>query len=483
MVAHGPDHKLHYLMFKKYMEISTDGVLGVNAAGRIVEINTAYCDFLGIKREDAVGRPVQEIIPTTKMLTVIEKRLTEIDAVHHFKSDLVGVVTSRAAVVENDKALGAIAQIRFIDQTSEVNERLGKLHAEAQGYKKQLNACRKSAITFESIIGTDPCMDELLKTAQKIAGHDLAVLLLGETGTGKEVFAHAIHNASPRAGKPLVEVNCAAIPGELLESELFGYEAGAFSGARKGGKPGKIELADAGTLFLDEIAEMPCAMQAKLLRVLQDGRVERLGGVTPRTVNVRTIAATNRDILKLVEEKTFRDDLYYRLNVMRLELPPLRARQEDIPLLAEFYLAQMNQQYEAQKFFSRAAVKALKAYAWPGNVRELRNAVLRSFIMADGNLIDKQYLPDEIAGCKKLLASPVQKDGFMHLGLLLHDTEKEVILRTLRHFDGNYAATAGALGVHRGTLYKKIKKYSDASANVIQEPQEKRREKSGRSGG
>jgi transcriptional regulator with PAS, ATPase and Fis domain len=420
---------------------------------------------------------VQEIIPTTKMLTVIEKCLTEIDAIHHFKSGLVGVVTSRAAVVDDDKTVGAIAQIRFIDQTREVNERLGKLYAEAQGYKKQLNACRNSRITFDSIIGTDPGMGELRKTARKIAGHDLAVLLLGETGTGKEMFAHAIHNASPRAGKPLVEVNCAAIPGELLESELFGYAPGAFSGACKGGKPGKIELADKGTLFLDEIAELPYAMQAKLLRVLQDGKVERLGGVAPKKIDVRIIAATNRDILKLVNEKTFRDDLYYRLNVIRLELPPLCARKGDIDQFVEFYLAQMNQQYEANKFFSRTAAKAFKKYPWPGNVRELRNAVLRAFTMADGNLIDEQHLPAEMIGRKKSLPSYPHKAGDVPLDVLLRDTEQESILHALKRFDNDYSAAANALGIHRATLYKKVKRYTKESAKSVKKP-----EKGGRSG-
>jgi transcriptional regulator with PAS, ATPase and Fis domain len=319
-------------------------------------------------------------------------------------------------------------------------------------------------------------MGELRKTARKIAGHDLAVLLLGETGTGKELFAHAIHNASPRAGKPLVEVNCAAIPGELLESELFGYAPGAFSGAHKGGKPGKIELADKGTLFLDEIAELPYAMQAKLLRVLQDGKVERLGGVAPKKIDVRIIAATNRDILRLVNEKIFRDDLYYRLNVIRLELPPLCARKGDIDQFVEFYLAQMNQQYEANKFFSRTAAKAFKKYTWPGNVRELRNAVLRAFTMADGNLIDEQHLPAEMIGRKKSLPSYPHKAGDVPLDVLLRDTEQESILHALKRFDNDYSAAADALGIHRATLYKKVKRYTKESAKSIKKP-----EKGGRS--
>ena len=302
-------------------------------------------------------------------------------------------------------------------------------------------------------------MDTLRDLALRIARYDLAVLLLGETGTGKEIFAHAIHNASPRSGKPMVEVNCAAIPGELLESELFGYESGAFSGAGKGGKPGKIELANNGTLFLDEIAEMPYAMQAKLLRVLQDGKMERLGGVTTRKVDVRVIAATNKDILQLVEKKIFRDDLYYRLNVVRLEIPPLRLRKKDIPLLVEYYLAQLNQQYEAQKVFSRAAERAVKSYSWPGNVRELRNAVMRSFIMADGNLIEASHLPDEIAKCKKKVN--IYNTGNKNLSSVLHNTEKDVIMQTLQDCNYSYIKASKILGVHRGTLYKKVKQYAD----------------------
>lgn len=456
------EHRLCFLMFKKYMEISTDGILGVDAAGRVVEINAAYCNFLGIRREEALGRPVQEIIPSTKMLTIMEKRLTDIDDIHRLNNDLVGVMTSRSVVLDGEATVGAIAQVRFISQTNELNERLAKLHAEAQGYKKQLNACRKIGTTFESIIGAEPCMSALRETALRIAGHDLSVLLLGETGVGKDIFAHAIHNASARSGKPMVEINCAAIPGELLESELFGYESGAFSGARKGGKPGKMELADNGTLFLDEIAELPGPMQAKLLRVLQDGKVERLGGVTSRRINARVIAATNRDIMQLVDKKLFREDLYYRLSAARLEIPPLRARVKDIPLLSAFYLAQVNQQYEAGKFFSRAADKALQAYYWPGNVRELRNAILYSFIMTDNNIIDVRHLPEEMRRCKSNAhIKPGNKPVNLHS--VLADTKKSILLETLEKCHNNYIQAAQMLGIHRSTLYKKMKQYADIS--------------------
>ncbi|MDR2051440.1 MAG: sigma 54-interacting transcriptional regulator [Deltaproteobacteria bacterium] len=454
--------KLHQLMFKKYMEISTDGVLGVDVSGRIVEINESYCDFLGIARDDAIGKPVQTVIPTTKMLTVIKKRLTEIDSIHHLRDDdLVGVITSRAVVLdENNQTAGAIAQIRFVDRTSELAERLQKLQAEVHSYKEKLLLSNHNLSTFESIVCSNRRMKELSQTAMKMSGHDFPVLLLGETGTGKEVFAHAIHNASPRSKNAFIHVNCAAIPSELLESELFGYEEGAFSGSRKGGKPGKIELADNGTLFLDEIADMPLPMQGKLLLALQDGNIDRLGAVKSRKVNVRIMAATNKNLLKKVEEKTFRDDLYYRINVMRLELPPLRERTEDIPLLTEFYLTQLNLQYGMQKFFSRAAGAALRKYSWPGNVRELRNAVFSSFILTDGNLIDLQHLPVEIAIRRKLHFSYPSPGNYRSLRLqpLMQELEKEIILQALKECNNNYAAASRFLGIHRGTLYKKVRK-------------------------
>ena len=452
-----PDNsELLLAMFKTYMDITTDGVLAVDRDGIIVEMNKAYCNFLELTRKDVIGHHVTEIIPSTKMTVLIRDKLTDIDDVHYFGDQHVGALTSRSVVLKDGEAIGAIAHIRLLERTSEVALRLQKLHAEVASYKNRLTHV-PDEFSFDSIIGEDPLMQSLKKLGHKAARHDVPVLLLGETGTGKEVFAHAIHKASNRATKAFIKVNCAAIPSELLESELFGYENGAFSGARKGGKPGKIELAHEGTLFLDEIADMPLGMQAKLLRVLQDGEVDRLGSVRPRKVNVRIIAATNKDLMKKVAENEFRDDLFYRINVFRLELPALRDRSGDIPLLAAYYLTQLNIQYEMQKCFSHDAENILRKYAWPGNVRELRNVIARAFILADGNLIDIHHLPTELSVRARLKNSLTRFSG-MTLENIIKEVEHEILEQALRAHKGNYAQAAKSLGIHRATLYKKMGK-------------------------
>ena len=283
------------------------------------------------------------------------------------------------------------------------------------------------------------------------------MLILGESGTGKEMFAQAIHRASYRKSKAFVPINCAAIPKELLESELFGYEGGAFTGARKEGKPGKFELANGGTIFLDEIGSMPLEMQAKLLRVLEERKFERVGGNNKIQLDARIIAATNENIEEAVKKGQFREDLYYRLNVITLDIPPLRERIDDIPILCEELLDYLAKELECQrKTIDNKTLKILKDYDWPGNVRELRNVLERGMNFSHGNIILPKHLPERVS---TNLKPSVDYDEIYPLDEIVAQAEKEAIINALNKTKGNKTKAAKKLGIHRTALYKKIEKY------------------------
>ncbi|MEN6382922.1 MAG: sigma 54-interacting transcriptional regulator, partial [Rectinema sp.] len=285
--------------------------------------------------------------------------------------------------------------------------------------------------------------------------------ITGESGTGKELFAQAIHNSSARCTGPFVRINCAALPDNLLESELFGYEEGAFTGARKGGKPGKFDLAKGGTIFLDEIGDMPLTMQTKLLSVLQERVVERIGGTNPIPIDVRVIAATNRDLEKMVAEQTFREDLYYRLNVVRLDIPSLRERLEDIPILVEDLIQRLNCHLRTNIHgISPPALDLLQSYRWPGNVRELENHLERAINlchMKQQTCLTVEHFPS--LSSSKFSKIEILDNGQTALPDLLDGIEEQLLKKALQESDGNKAKTAKILGIHSSALYRKLKKY------------------------
>lgn len=312
---------------------------------------------------------------------------------------------------------------------------------------------------INDIVGNDVKIAKQKELAIKASRTISTILITGESGTGKEVFAHAIHNSSPRRKEPFIKVNCAAIPETLLESELFGYAEGAFTGARKEGKPGKFELANHGTIFLDEIGDMSLSMQAKLLRVLQDKEVERIGGTQPIKVNVRIITASNQDLKKLVAEKKFREDLYYRLNVIILDLPPLRERKTDIPLISNVLLKRLNIELGSDvSRISDEVIKKFMAYDWPGNIRELENTLERAINFCENaNEFTIDDLPNNIAFFEEKNLGLNSSDT---LEKILEQSEKKAIISTLNSCGGNKSKTARALDIHRSVLYKKISKYN-----------------------
>jgi DNA-binding NtrC family response regulator len=313
------------------------------------------------------------------------------------------------------------------------------------------------------LLGVSPGMQEIYRLIEMAAPSPAPVLILGETGTGKELVARTIHELSQRAKGPFVAVNCSAIPETLLESELFGHEKGAFTGAMAR-RPGYFELADGGTIFLDEIAEMTPNLQAKYLRVLQDSQVRRIGGHDEVAVDVRVVCATNKDVVKAVQDGALREDLYYRVNVLTISLPPLRRRVEDIPLLAEAFMAEFNAKYERQvRGIDEAALKLLRDHAWPGNVRELRNVIERAVVSCEDGVITAEYLPIAPLG-----AAPAERANMVVLpvGTTLDDGEKQLILRTLQSVNNNKTRAAEILGTTPKTLHNKARRWRELQAET-----------------
>ena len=364
---------------------------------------------------------------------------------------LTGEATVEAAV--EAMKLGAREFLTKPISLKELDRLVRKAYETGQLRKenRQLKAALRYQHTPSQIIGQSEPMQEMCRLIARVAPTDKPILIQGESGTGKELVARALHDASPIADKPLVVINCAALPETLLESELFGYEKGAFTGAT-GMKPGLFEVADGGTLFIDEIGELALSLQAKLLRVLEDGSLRRVGSVKERRVRVRLIAATNRDLAEEVKEKRFREDLFYRINVLTIYLPPLRQRAGDLPLLVEHLTG-------PEWHLDPDVIPTLERYSWPGNVRQLQNALDRAKILADDDRIRVENLPPEIVNSAH--ARPSSISGDVDLDTLTH----EHVLETYRRHSNNKARTARALGIGRRTLYRLLEKYRIADAD------------------
>lgn len=368
------------------------------------------------------------------------------------------VFVSRVPITDQGRIVGAVAVcvFRYLGEAQKFGDHVRNMGRELQYYKSQVRKLSGAKYSFDALIGNSPAIHEAKESAQQMAKNQTPVLILGETGTGKELFAHAIHQDGPRRDRPFISVNCASIPEGLVESELFGYDEGAFTGARKGGKPGKFELAHGGTIFLDEINELPYYVQAKLLRVLQEGEIDRVGGTEVSYVDVRVISATNADLGRLIKEKHFREDLYYRINAFQLKIPPLRERTEDIPLLCEHFIDTCN--YElgtATVEVDKKALQLFANYSWPGNVRELKNVMQRACINAGSGIIGLNHLPQEFTGKMNDTEPAAAED----LKTFLESAEKEHILRALQSVRWSRNEAADALGINRTQLYRKMKHY------------------------
>ncbi len=444
-------------IYKLIFESIYNGCMVTDENGYITHFNGPYGQFLGLEPAKQIGKHCTEVIENTRMHIVAKSGKPEIN--HSQKIKGQNMVVQRIPIKKNGEVIAVFGQVMFKDirDVRKLAEKLSLLETKVELYEKELYSLRSTYYTLDSIVGVSNCVQVLKRDALRAAGLNFPVLITGESGTGKELFAHAIHNASNRRLHPFIRINCSAIPKDLLESELFGYEKGAFTGASSNGKPGKFELAHHGTMFLDEISDLPIEMQPKLLRVLEEKELERIGGNSLIRTDFRLVAATNQNLEQMLEEGKFRQDLFYRLNVIPIHIPPLRERQEDIMPLAEHLLKQICQEASIpEKKIDLQSQEALKNYNWPGNVRELSNVIGRVLSYLEKDTIHLCDLPFYLYSKHKNHNS----SNYSSLKNLQAGAEKDAIRSALESTDYNKSQAANLLGIHRTLLYKKMKKYN-----------------------
>ncbi|AWI07287.1 sigma 54-interacting transcriptional regulator [Clostridium drakei] len=439
--------------FKKILEASHDLICFVDDRRIISYVNPSYEKHFGIKSKDIVGKDLANISPSGLRIKVFNTKTPVENKI--YRKDSINIISTIEPIFIDGIFKGVISISKTVDEIKDLVKKLEKSEEELNYYKDELKRHNFSS-SFNSIIGYSSSLKNCLFMAQKASNSPSTVLIRGESGTGKELIAKAIHNSSNRKNKPFVRVNCAAIPENLLESELFGYEKGAFTGAIKS-KPGKFNIANSGTLFLDEIGDMPVSMQVKLLRVLQEREFESVGGLTTQTVDIRIIAATNRNLEKMIKEDKFREDLYYRLNVISIILPPLRNRKEDINLLVEHFIQKMNIKLNKNVTgIDKKSLMHLQEYHWPGNIRELENIIERAMNMCENNLITEKDLPFYIKNGELETGSLINlKNGKLQP---LEQYEKELITLAMKTYK-SYNKAGKALGITHRTVSLKCKKY------------------------
>ena len=435
------DNEVHSII----LDSISEGVFTVDMNWRITSFNRAAERITGIPRDKAIGQPCKDVLRADICETTCTLRQT----IHTGKP----IMNKAVHIIDIRGRKKAIAV-----STALLRDKKGNVIGGVETFRdmsmvEQLRKEITSGYCCEDIISQSHKMREIFAILPNIAASDATVLLEGETGTGKELFARAIHNLSSRKNKPFIAVNCSALPDTLLESELFGYRAGAFTDAKKD-KLGRFALAEGGTLFLDEIGDISPAIQVKLLRVLQDKTYEPVGGVSSVKADVRIIAATNKKLEELLERGGFREDLYYRINVVKLELPPLRERKEDIPLLVEHFISRFNSLYAKNiSCVTNDVMVALLAHDYPGNIRELENIIQHCFVLCQGEIIELEHLPNSI----RKLHEPESTTGGEYTSL--KQMEIALITRALKRTGGNKTAAAKQLGIDKSTLFRKIKAY------------------------
>lgn len=432
---------------KAILDFAHEGIVGIDQDGVIRVFNPVAERLLGVSAAKAVGRRITEVLPNVGLDMVRESGRSELGMVQRVGNTLI--VSNRVPITIGDEVVGAVFTFQDVTRIQQVEKEVRReLYLKGHVAKH----------TFSDFITADDTMREVIARAQRFASTESTVLISGETGTGKELFAQSIHNVSRRCNGPFVAVNCAALPESLLESELFGYEEGAFTGSRKGGKPGLFELAHGGTIFLDEIGDMSLPIQARLLRVLEQREVMRLGGDRILPVDIRVIAATHKDLGKAVREGTFRADLYYRLNILKLAIPPLRQRGADVRELARHFVASFCDSLGMpQKRLTAQAVEVLVDYSWPGNVRELRNTCERLAVGVQGDeiagedvvkLMERDESADRLSRAEDSITIP--------LGGSLQEIEDEILRQVLKKAGGDRTKASRLLGISRSTLWRRL---------------------------
>jgi len=450
------------ILFKTILNNAYEGIIIVDRNGIIQYSNQRHDKLFGLIHEKIIGKPFSILSNYQGFHEVLQTGNPVVgDVVKILNREIV--VNVMPIKSNNNKILGAIGFVLFkdVNEIEEIFQKVAKLEGQIEYYKKQLiDVC--SRYTINSIIGESEKIRALRVNVLRASRNSFPVLLVGESGTGKELIAHSIHYASGRKNGPFIRVNCSAIPESLLEAELFGYEPGAFTGASKKGKPGKFELAENGTIFLDEIGDMSIQMQSKILRVLYEKELDRIGSMKPSIpTNFRLITATNKKIEDLLSKGEFRHDLYYRLNVIRIELPSLREYLEDIPLLTYHFLKQLVNESGIQQNIgiTNEAIELLKHYDYPGNVRELKNILAQAINICDGKKITKEIINSILLDLMGEKGNSHSSSGRETLREFVSNAEKIAILDALKKSGGNLKQASHLLGIHRTVLYRKIKKY------------------------
>jgi sigma-54 dependent transcriptional regulator, acetoin dehydrogenase operon transcriptional activator AcoR len=431
-----------------------DGVLIIDKERIVRLINPEYTRITGVSPEEIIGKELRSVRPKAQLGETLKDGRTRVGI--YRKEGEVEYVVDMAPILLNNEIIGAVSICKGLTEVHKLSKELKKNKEKISQLKQQMNSLYEAKYTFEQIIGVNGGLQETIRLGSKAAESDLPVLISGESGTGKELFAQAIHNASHRYGSPFVPVNCAAIPASLIESELFGYEEGTFTSAKRGGKMGLFEVAHEGTIFLDEIGELTYELQAKLLRVLEEKKVRRVGSTREKVVNVRVIAATNRDLHQLIEKNHFREDLFYRLNVLHLHLKPLRERREDIPEIIQSILEKSNYNNPSKYILDDAALKILQEHDWVGNVRELKNALDYAICMTEDRVIKPRHLPES------LYKEAIDGQMIKSLKETIDAAEREKIISTFKQYGYDLEdkkKVAKVLGVSLATLYNKMKKH------------------------
>ncbi|MDR2089170.1 MAG: sigma 54-interacting transcriptional regulator [Clostridiales Family XIII bacterium] len=450
--------------FDVLLDAMHDDVFITDGAGTVIEVSPTFEKTYGLAKEAAIGRSVRELEeegyfkPSVTSIVLHTGEKTTIS--QKLKNGRDMVVTAAPIRDGDGRIIRVVSFSRDVTEFLLLKEQYSEMESRMARYREELDELRRNATETDGILAYDERTVSLLKTLRRVAPFDANVLLSGESGVGKSLFAKYIHSKSGRAKGPFIEINCGAIPGRLLESELFGYEKGSFTGADRVGKLGRVELAQNGTLFLDEIGELPPDLQVKLLKVIQDKCILRVGGIREIKVDFRLIAATNKNLALRMDAGDFREDLYYRLHVIALTVPPLRERRDDIVPLAAHFVKQFNRRYGMKKQLSKDVYRALAAYSWPGNVRELENLIERLMITAENDRIAAAELPDALRASEEARSPAARREdeGGLSLAEALERLEARCV-RDAYAAAGNTVGAAKLLGISQPTAFRKIRKY------------------------
>lgn len=430
-----------------------DGILIIDTNEIVKYINSSYTRITHVAYDDIVGRRLRDVRPGARLQNVLLN-----------KKQIVGVIreefgiqysVNMSPIFENSEIIGAVSVVSNLDDIYKLYQDIDKYKSKVKTLENRINAIQKAKYTLNDIISQDISSLHIKTTIKKIAKKDITVLIYGESGTGKELYAHAIHNESNRADGPFIAINCASFQGSLLDSELFGYDEGSFTGAKREGKMGLFEAAKNGTIFLDEISEMDLEVQTRLLRTLQEGTIRRIGSINEININVRVIAATNKKLEDLINDGKFRQDLYYRISVFPVNIPPLRERRGDILPLINYYLMNHKNDLKMDIILNKDAESILYNYDWPGNIRELKNTIEFAVNMMEGNEIKINHLPTRIQYSQKDFEIKIDK-----LSYKIQEVEKQEINKALKLFGNDIEGkknAANALGISLATLYNKLK--------------------------